>query len=499
MPDSPLLDLFVIGGGINGTGIARDAAGRGLSCALSEQNDLGQGTSSRSSKMIHGGLRYLEYFEFRLVRKALIEREVLLRNAPHIIWPLRFVLPHAPQDRPAWLLRLGLYIYDHLGGRNVLPSTRALDLHRDQVGAPLQPQYRRGFEYSDCWVDDARLVVLNAMDAAAHGCRIMTRSRVVRAERQDGIWQITVAFASGETAIFRAKALVNAAGPWVSGVAADVAGLPATRRVQLIKGSHIIVRKFWTGDHAYLIQNNDKRVIFAIPFGDDYALIGTTDIPFDAAPDAPEPTEGERTYLLDAANRYFKVQLTATDILDEFAGVRALFDDGQGNPSAVTRDFAFELNQDGPALLNVFGGKVTTYRELSEQAMQHLAPILPHMGPSWTKNAPLPGGDLPGGDPQQFAESLHQAYPWLGPALAHDLTRRYGSQSHIILNGATSLADLGQHFGARFYEAEARYLIQHEWAKSTEDILTRRTKHHLNLTPAQIESFAQWFAATQTA
>ena len=377
-----MIDVFVIGGGINGAGIARDAAGRGLSVVLCEKDDLAQGTSSRSGKLVHGGLRYLEYYEFRLVREALIEREVLMNAAPHLIWPMRFVLPHSPQDRPAWLVRLGLFLYDHLGGRKKLPGTRTLDLTRDPEGAPLLDQYTKGFEYSDCWVDDARLVVLNAVDAAEKGATILTRSAATSARRENGAWVISVkSEASGETRNFRARCLVNAAGPWVSDVIARVAGSNSPRNVRLVKGSHIIVPKFWQGANAYLVQNNDKRVIFINPYQGDKALIGTTDIAYDGRAEEVAVEAGEIDYLLAAVNRYFKEKLRREDVLHSFSGVRPLFDDGKGNPSAVTRDYVFDLDETaGVPLLNVFGGKITTFRELAERALHKLDKSFPAMG-----------------------------------------------------------------------------------------------------------------------
>ena len=363
------VDLLIIGGGINGAGIARDAAGRGLSVVLCEKDDLAAGTSSRSGKLVHGGLRYLEYYEFRLVREALIEREVLLNIAPHIIWPMRFVLPHSPQDRPRWLIRLGLFLYDHLGGRQKLPGTRSLDLARDPEGAAIKDAYPRGFEYSDCWVDDARLVVLNALGAAEHGATILPRHRAVTARREDGAWAVTLQNQmTGETLRYRARVLVNAAGPWVTEVVTGVAGGNSSRNVRLVKGSHIVTPKFWEGQQAYLIQNNDKRVIFVNPYEGDKALIGTTDVAFDGAPEEVTADEDEIAYLIAVVNRYFKEELRRDDVLASFSGVRPLFDDGQGNPSAVTRDYVFDLDQAGGApLLNIFGGKITTYRELAER------------------------------------------------------------------------------------------------------------------------------------
>ena len=359
-----MIDLLVVGGGINGAGIARDAAGRGLSVILCEKDDLAQGTSSRSGKLVHGGLRYLEYYEFRLVREALIEREVLLRSASHIIWPMRFVLPHSPGDRPAWLVRLGLFLYDHLGGRKKLPGTRALDFRRDPEGAPILGQYTKGFEYSDCWVDDARLVVLNALGAAEKGAEVLTRTACISARRTDGAWTVQLRNEpNGHVRTVRVRAIVNAAGPWVNDIIGRVAGSNSRRNVRLVKGSHIIVPKFWEGRHAYLVQNHDRRVIFINPYEGDLALIGTTDISYEGRPEDVTADEAEIEYLIAAVNRYFKEKLRRQDVIETFSGVRPLFDDGQGNPSAVTRDYVFDLDETGGVpLLNVFGGKITTFR-----------------------------------------------------------------------------------------------------------------------------------------
>lgn len=490
-----MIDLFVIGGGINGAGIARDAAGRGLSVVLCEKDDLAQGTSSRSGKLVHGGLRYLEYYEFRLVREALIEREVLLNAAPHIIWPMRFVLPHSPQDRPAWLVRLGLFLYDHLGGRKKLPGTRTLDLRRDPEGAAILDQYTRGFEYSDCWVDDARLVVLNAVDAAERGAEVLTRSAATSARREDGAWTITTRNeTTGETRRFRARCIVNCAGPWVSDVIGRVAGSNSARNVRLVKGSHIIVPKWWTGSNAYLVQNHDKRVIFINPYEGDKALIGTTDISYEGRAEDVQADESEIEYLLAAVNRYFKEKLRRSDVLHSFSGVRPLFDDGKGNPSAVTRDYVFDLDETGGApLLNVFGGKITTFRELAERGMHRLTGVFPKMGGDWTEKAPLPGGEMPNADYESFANSLRDAYPWMPRPLVQHYGRLYGARTKDVVKGAQSLADLGRHFGGQLYEAEARYLVAKEWAQRPDDILYRRTKHYLHLTEAERAAFADWF------
>lgn len=498
---SDMVDLFVIGGGINGAGVARDAAGRGLSVVLCEKDDLAEGTSSRSGKLVHGGLRYLEYYEFRLVREALIEREVLLKAAPHIIWPMRFVLPHSPQDRPAWLVRLGLFLYDHLGGRKKLPGTRTLDLRRDPEGAPILDQFTRGFEYSDCWVDDARLVVLNALGAAEKGAEVLTRSPAIAARRENGGWTVTVRDnATGQTRDIRARCIVNCAGPWVSDVIGNVAGSKSTRNVRLVKGSHIIVPKWWAGSNAYLVQNHDKRVIFINPYEGDKALIGTTDIGYEGRAEDVAAEESEIDYLLAAVNRYFKEKLRRSDVLHSFSGVRPLFDDGKGNPSAVTRDYVFDLDETGGApLLNVFGGKITTYRELAERGLHRLRHVFPQMGGDWTQDAPLPGGEIENADYESFANSLRDSYPWMPRKLVQHYGRLYGARTGDVVGGARSLADLGRHFGGQLYEAEVRYLIAREWARTPEDILWRRTKHYLHLTEAERAAFADWFTAARLA
>jgi glycerol-3-phosphate dehydrogenase len=495
MSNSEMVDLFVIGGGINGAGIARDAAGRGLSVILCEKDDLAQGTSSRSGKLIHGGLRYLEYYEFRLVREALIEREVLLNAAPHIIWPMRFVLPHSPDDRPAWLVRLGLFFYDHLGGRKKLPGTRTLDLRHSPEGAPIKDQYRSGFEYSDCWVDDARLVVLNAVDAAQRGARVLTRTACVSARREAGGWRIELRDTrNGTDQVVFARALVNAAGPWVADIIERVAGASSTRKVRLVKGSHIVTPKFWDGPHSYLVQNHDKRVIFINPYEGDKALIGTTDVPWDGAPENVSIDEAEIDYLLAAVNRYFKRPLRREDVVQTFSGVRPLYDDGNGNPSAVTRDYVFDLDTNaGVPLLNVFGGKITTFRKLSEHAMQRLRPTFPDMGQDWTATAKLPGGEIDEADVPQFIARLQREYLWLPDDLMRHYARTYGASTAQVINSANSLADLGRQFGPNFYEAEVHYLMEKEWAETAQDILTRRTKHGLHMNAEQTAAFDGWF------
>jgi glycerol-3-phosphate dehydrogenase len=492
MADS--FDLLVIGGGINGAGIARDAAGRGLKVLLCEKDDLAQGTSSRSGKLVHGGLRYLEYYEFRLVREALVEREVLLAIAPHIIWPMRFVLPHSPGDRPAWLVRLGLFLYDHLGGRRRLPGTRLLDLARAPEGDPIRPEYRKGFEYSDCWVDDARLVVLNAVDAAERGATVLTRTACTSTRHNGDSWTATLMAQEGGQKIVTARAIVNAAGPWVLDVLAQVAGRDSARKVRLVKGSHIVTRKFWDGPQAYLIQNDDRRVIFVNPYLGDKALIGTTDIPYVGRPEDVAISDDETDYLLALLNRYFKIDFQKSDIIESFSGVRPLYDDGHGNPSAVTRDYVLDLDTTGGApILNIFGGKITTYRKLAEHALDRLAPFFSGTGPAWTGSATLPGGDMPDADFDRFLSGFRKLHNWLPPSLALHLARLYGTRADGVLNGALSASALGRQFGPDFWQAEAEWLRQNEWAQTADDVLYRRTKHALQMTADQVSAFRDWW------
>jgi glycerol-3-phosphate dehydrogenase len=487
------VDLLVIGGGINGAGIARDAAGRGLSVILCEKGDLAEATSSRSSKLVHGGLRYLEYYQFRLVHEALVEREVLLRTAPHVVWPTRFVLPHSPQDRPAWMLRIGLFLYDHIGGRRTLPRRRALDLRREPEGAALLPRYARGFEYSDCCADDARLTILSALDARERGARILTRTLVESARRDSGLWRVTIVdAASGERRDLAARALVNAAGPWVDRVIDRIEGAHSKFAVKLVKGSHIVTPKFFDGSQAYLMQNHDRRVIFVIPYQADLALIGTTDIPFEGAPESVAPDEEEIVYLLDAVAGYFRKPPRREDVIEAWAGVRPLFDDGHGDPSAVTRDYVLDLDAAGAPLLNVFGGKITTFRRLAEHALQKLKPFLPASSGDWTAAAPLPGGEIDDGDFERFVARLASERPFLPPSLARHYARLYGARALKLLAGASSLADLGRRFGPDFYEREARYLIAEEWAETVDDVIVRRTKHGLRMSADERAQFASW-------
>ncbi|HYC25384.1 MAG TPA: glycerol-3-phosphate dehydrogenase, partial [Roseiarcus sp.] len=407
MKDLGQFDLIIAGGGVNGAGIARDASGRGLTALLCEKDDLAQGTSSRSSKLVHGGLRYLEHWEFRLVREALVEREVLLNAAPHIVKPMRFVLPHSAEQRPAWMIRLGLFLYDHLGAREKLAAARSVDLTHAPEGQPIRKSFRRAFEYSDCWVDDARLVALNALDFSRRGGLVRTRCPLLSARRERGAWSVELGGAGGAHA--NGKVLINAAGPWVEDVLAR-AGRRAARSIRLVKGSHIIVRKFWQGDQAYLLQNADKRVTFVIPYEKDFALIGTTDVDYVGAPESVRIDANEIMYLIEAANRYFEVPLTPDDVISSYSGVRPLFDDHAIDPSAITRDYAFDLDAppDEAPLLTIFGGKITTYRRLAEHALEKLAPHFPNMGPQWTHSSPLPGGDMPEADFDRFLAEMRR-------------------------------------------------------------------------------------------
>ncbi|MGH6931362.1 MAG: glycerol-3-phosphate dehydrogenase [Dongiaceae bacterium] len=495
MPAPEVTDLLIVGGGINGAGIARDAVGRGLSVTLVEQSDLASATSSASTKLIHGGLRYLEYYEFRLVREALIEREVLLRAAPHIIWPLTFILPHEHAVRPAWMIRLGLLLYDRLGGRKLLPASRGLDLSRHPAGRPLLPGLRKGFSYADCWVDDARLVVLNARDAADRGAAILTRARCVAAVRRDGVWLATIEdAATGERRTLRARALVNAAGPWVASFIDDQLKLPRPYRLRLVKGSHIIVRRLFDGNHAYILQNADRRIVFAIPYEGEFTLVGTTDMAYDGDPAQVAISPAEFGYLCEVINSHFRRQVSPADVVWSYAGVRPLYDDESDNASAVTRDYVLNLEDEGGApLLSIFGGKITTYRRLAEHALEKLRRHFPNSGPAWTATAPLPGGDIPDADFAGFLAAYGASYPWLPAALAGRYARAYGTRARALVGDATSLVGLGRHLGDNLYEREVEYLRDQEWARSADDVLWRRSKLGLHVAPATKAALAAWF------
>jgi glycerol-3-phosphate dehydrogenase len=493
-----LFDLIVIGGGINGCGIARDAAGRGLKVLLVEQNDLASGTSSASSKLIHGGLRYLEQYEFRLVREALAEREVLLKAAPHIIHPLRFVLPHAEHLRPAWMIRLGLFLYDHLGGRKILPASRSVNLLLDAVGKPLKEAYYRGFTYSDCWVDDARLVVLNALDAAAHGAEILTRAKCTSARRRGPLWHVDIAIKGDDRPRkARTRALVNAAGPWVETVLNDTLKLKAAHHLRLVKGSHIIVPQLYAGDQAYILQNPDGRVVFVIPFEGQYSLIGTTDVDFTGDPVDAAITDAEIDYLCASVNGYFRKTLTPSQVIYRYAGVRPLYGEDAAKPSEVSRDYVLEIDADpeGSVLLNVFSGKITTHRRLAEAALLKLSPWLPAPGKPWTHDAFLPGGDIGGVNLDRFITKMSTRYPWIDSALITRYACAYGTKMEDFLKGARRIDDLGPEIGDGLYEAELRYLVSREWARSAQDILWRRSKLGLHVSPRTLVKLEAWMAA----
>lgn len=495
-------DLAIIGGGVNGCGIARDAVGRGLSVFLCEQGDLAQGTSSASTKLFHGGLRYLEHYEFRLVREALIEREVLLRAMPHISWPLRFVLPHHKGLRPAWLLRLGLFIYDHLGGQKILPGTRGVDLTRDAVGAPLQSEFKKGFEYSDCWVQDSRLVVLNARDAAARGAEIAVGTRCISAEREGEYWKLTLEEAgSGAKWDIAARALVNAGGPWVEKIIRQTAHLNTSDRIRLVRGSHIVVRKLYDHDRAYIFQQSDGRIVFAIPYEDDFLLIGTTDCEHEGDPAKAVCTPDEVDYLRKAVSGYFNTPIEAEDIVWTYSGVRPLFDDGAKSATAATRDYVLKVEHgSGQApLLNIFGGKITTYRRLAEAALAKLAPFFPEMAGDWTANAALPGGDFPVDGIEGLSANLRSRYPFLDDTWARRLARLYGTEAVEVLGDAQTEADLGRNFGANLTEAELTWLIEKEWARTAEDVLWRRTKLGLRLGKDEAAALDEWMRKKSSA
>jgi glycerol-3-phosphate dehydrogenase len=491
-------DLVVIGGGINGCGIARDAAGRGHSVLLCEMNDLASGTSSWSTKLIHGGLRYLEYYEFRLVREALLEREVLWRLAPHIIRPLRFVLPHHRALRPAWLLRLGLFLYDHLGGRKLLPPTRTLDLSTDPLGAPLaKGRFSRGFEYSDCFVDDARLVLLNALDATSRGAIVKTRTRATELRRADGVWQVTIEdTATGRQETVHARAVVNAAGPWVEDILKHTTDVDVHAAVRLVQGSHIVVRRLYDHDRAYIFQNADGRIVFVIPYENDFTLIGTTDRDYDGDPAKVEISRDEIDYLCRSVSDYFAKAISPADVVWTYAGVRPLYDDGASDAKAATRDYVFELDAaDNLPLLSIFGGKITTYRRLAEEALERLTPFLPASSRErhgWTATAQLPGGDFDVHGLAALADELRRAAPFIEADHALRLARSYGTRARDILKRATSFADLGKHFGATLTEAEVRFAMTNEWVCTAEDMLWRRSKLGLRLTQQQAADLEAW-------
>lgn len=509
-------DLFIIGGGINGCGIARDASGRGLKVGLAEMNDLASATSSASTKLFHGGLRYLEYFEVRLVRESLIERETLLQAMPHISWPMRFVLPYhkdmrfegsTPTSRilsvvmpwmkgrrPAWLIRLGLFMYDNLGGRKILPGTKTLDLRSEPEGAPIEDRFEKAFEYSDCWIEDSRLVVLNARDAENRGAKIMVRTKVTSTIRHDGHWVVQLRDQdSGAETTIRAKMLVNAAGPWVGEVIQQKVRLNSTEGVRLVRGSHIVTKRLFEHDKAYFLQGTDGRIIFAIPYETDFTLIGTTEAQHHDADIEPVCTDEERDYLLEFANRYFKQDISVDDVISTYSGVRPLYDDGASSATAATRDYTLKVDEIGGApILNIFGGKITTYRKLAQGALSKIRPYFPDVGEDWTAGVPLPGGDFAVDGVDHLIESLRTTYPFLDQLWAKRLVHAYGTEATLVLNGAKSSNDLGVAFGATLTEAEVIWLMDKEFARRAEDIVWRRNKLGLRLTDAQIETLDQF-------
>ena len=486
-------DVLVIGGGINGAGIARDATGRGLRVVLCEQGDLAQYTSSASTKLIHGGLRYLERYEFALVRQALQEREVLLRSAPHIIWPLRFLLPHHRALRPRWVIGLGLLLYDHLYSRQLMPGSRAVDLRTHVGGAALKETFTHAFEYSDCWVQDARLVVLCARDAARRGAKIMMRTRCVGLSREHDRWLATLQHA-GSNAVrhIDARAVVNASGPWVEQTLHLGERTDSECRIRLVKGSHIVVPKLFEHDHPYIFQNRDGRVVFAIPFEGEYTLLGTTDVEIQGDPAQVTIDKTEVLYLCDAISEYFRERVTPEDVVWSYAGVRPLFDDAAKSASAVTRDYVLQLDCDGAPILSVFGGKLTTFRKLAEKVVDMLKAPLHFDSGAWTAGKPLPGGDMPNADYGDFLRVSAQNYPWLSASLLADYTRNYGTEIATLLRGCGSMADLGEDFGGGLFEREVEYLVTHEWAQTTDDVLWRRTKKGLRVPPGTEARLRAW-------
>jgi glycerol-3-phosphate dehydrogenase len=496
-----IYDLFIIGGGVNGCGIARDAAGRGLKIFLAEQGDLASGTSSASTKLIHGGLRYLEHYEFRLVREALIEREVLLKAAPHIIWPLRFVLPHHKGLRPWPILRLGLFLYDHLGGRKLLPPTRNVNLRSDVTGKPLKTEFTRGYEYSDCWVEDARLVVLNARDAEARGALVRTRTKCTSARRTDGVWELTIAGEDGAEEKIRAKALINAAGPWVSQVLGAVVGRNDPDKIRMVKGSHLVVDKLYDHDRCYIFQNADGRICFAIPYEQDYTLIGTTDEDHKGDPGKPEISEAETEYMLRAVSEYFRKPVTRENLRWAYSGIRPLYDDGASKAQEATRDYVLKLDQPegGAPLLSVFGGKITTFRKLAESAMEKIEPFFPEMGKPWTQSSALPGGNFPFAEVEERIAALAHKYPFLEPGNVRRLFRAYGTDVEKMLEGVRSAADMGQSFGP-LSQREVEWLKANEWARSADDILWRRSKLGLHMSSQEQDALRSYMSpATEAA
>ncbi|NOI24446.1 glycerol-3-phosphate dehydrogenase [Vibrio mediterranei] len=488
-------DLVVIGGGINGVAVAADAAGRGLKVALYEMNDLASATSSASSKLIHGGLRYLEHYEFRLVSEALAEREVLLKNAPHLVSPLRFQLPHRPHLRPAWMIRTGLFLYDNLGKRVSLPGSHSVKFKGEK--SPLLPEMKVGFEYSDCAVDDARLVVTNAKLAEEKGADIFTRSKCVKAERSGEAWRVDIENTlTGEVNSIQTKALVNAAGPWVDRFFGSQLAMPSPRGIRLVKGSHIVVPKMYDGNHAFILQNEDKRIVFVIPYMDNYSVVGTTDVEYQGDPSKVKIDDNEIAYLCDIVNQHFTTKISPEDVISDWSGVRPLCDDESDDPQAVTRDYTIELDDqmDDAPLLSIFGGKLTTYRKLGQAAVDKLAPFFPHMGQAWTREAILPGGNFSNRD--HLEQQLASQYSWLDSGIIKRWVRAYGTRISQLLEGKTSVDELGTDFGHGLYQAEVDYLVQQEWAVSVDDVLWRRSKLGLEFEAEQVEQLSDYLGAS---
>lgn len=486
-------NILIIGGGINGCGIARDAVGRGYSVCLCDGNDLAGGTSSASTKLIHGGLRYLEHYEFRLVRESLMEREVIWKMAPHIVKPLRFILPHHKGLRPKWLLRLGLFFYDYIGGRKLLPASTSVDLRSDEVGKPLKPEFETAFEYSDCWVDDSRLVIMNAMDAAERGADIRTRTKVVSARYEDGKWQITIEkTGKSKQKKITADLIINAAGPWVDEVLRTVFGMNSVDNVRLVRGSHIVIKKKFEHDKCYIFQNADDRIVFAIPYEDEYTLIGTTDVEHSQEDGKPEISAEETKYLCQLASDYFKEPVLESDIVWTYSGVRPLYNDGASAAQEATRDYVLVKDENQP-LINIFGGKITTYRKLAESMMVDVASVIKERGAPWTKETHLPGGDCAVNSLEQEAAKLKSKYPFLESKHVARLVRTYGTRAASMLGEASDIADLGTCFGGDLYQLEVEYLKTHEWARSAEDVLFRRTKLGIKFTKKQAAKLAKFF------
>lgn len=505
MSNDSCFDLFIIGGGINGSAIASDAASRGLSVGLAEMQDFGEGTSSRSSKLIHGGLRYLETYDFKLVRHALIEREILMRRTPHLVWPIRLVLPHVKGQRPRWMIRLGLFFYDHLTRLRVLKKSRTVKLHKHLSGAPLKDKFRHAFAYSDCRGDDARLVIANLLGAERDGATIYPRFKFIDAERKDGLWYVTLERSVGSEVTkttIQTKALVNTAGPWVVDVSAKIKNITIGRKLRMVKGSHLVVPRLWEGEHGYFLQTEDGRLMEAFPYEEDFTFIGTTDEPWEQAPEDVEITDDEVDYMLREVNAFLSNPVTRDNIVWSFSGVRPLFEAGSGRDgdlSTLTRDYSFEIDREnGEApLLTVFGGKLTTHRRLAEEAMQNLCAIFPWPSKCNTRRDVLPGGEPNVYGPEGFADQLRQSHPWLPEKQARRYARTYGARANALLDGVQSIMGLGQHFGADLYEREIQFLRKTEWAETVDDIIWRRTKVGLRLTQDEVSHLREFLDNTR--